>query len=134
MKRSQSSVPAAETGALPGDSKGSRAFMNMPTKGGRNATTNESRRAAGQVAPRPQNSKQPLLGASKDTAGTVASMARVPGAGSAGAHPNGSFLPVRKPPANLVNSTVGQSLPDTGAVSTAKPKRKGLGSAFFGEY
>jgi hypothetical protein len=80
-------------------------------------------------------------------------MARVK-AGPAGP-PEGRFLPVQKPPAGLQGETIGQ--PDatnfnpggpginmgkpvsrTGVtnhpVATAKPKRKGLGSAFFGEY
>src|SRR5262249_37528374 len=48
MKRSQQSVPAAETGRVSGDYSGSRNYNQMPTKGGRNATTSEGRRAAGQ--------------------------------------------------------------------------------------
>ena len=150
-KRSKAFVPATETGQAPGDGSGqSIAWQN---KGGRNATTEAARRAAGQVAPRPQASRQGLLASSSATAGTQASMARVPNAG--GSPPEGRFLPVQKPPAGLRGTTIGQ--PDATnfdpggpgvnmgkpvtrtsvtnhPVSTTKPKRKGLGSAFFGEY
>lgn len=117
MKRSQSSVPATETGKVPGDYSGSRPFMNMPTKGGRNATTGEARRGAGQVAPRPQNSRQALLGSSAHTAGTQGSMARVKAGGSA--PPEGRFLPVQKPPAGLQGRTIGQ--PDPGSFNPGGP-------------
>ncbi len=131
MKRTRAGVPASETGAIPGDGAGSRPFMNMPTKGGRNATTNESRRAAGGLAPKPSGGAA-LLGNDRPSHPVTNSMARVLNAGStsSGAIPN----PVRKPNSNLRNSTVGQPNPNTAAASTAKPKRKGLGSAFFGEY
>jgi hypothetical protein len=41
-------------------------------------------------------------------------------------------LPIRKPTANLANTTIGQPNPQTGAVATKKPNRKG-GAAFYGE-
>lgn len=146
-KRSQVAVPATETGAIPGDSKGSRSMMKMPYKGGRNATANEARRGAGQVAPRPQNSRQGLLGSSSASAPTTASMARVTDS------PNGDSalrLPPQFPKANITSKAVGQREADPGGpgrrispqtrtpvtnhpVATAKPKRKGFGSAFYGE-
>jgi hypothetical protein len=131
MKRSQSSVPATETGKIPGDGGGSRSFMQMPTKGGRNATTNESRRAAGGMAPKPSGGAA-LLGNDRPSHPVQAGLARVKNTGSAasGGIPN----PIQKPNSNLRNASVGQPNPNTAAASTAKPKRKGLGSAFFGEY
>jgi hypothetical protein len=41
-------------------------------------------------------------------------------------------LPIRKPTANLANTTIGQPNPQTGAAATKKPNRKG-GAAFYGE-
>lgn len=41
-------------------------------------------------------------------------------------------MPIRKPSANLANTTIGQTLPNTGAAATKKPNRKG-GAAFYGE-
>lgn len=107
MKRSKQFVPATETGKAPSDGNGqSIAWQN---KGGRNATTEASRRSAGQLAPRPQASRQGLLASSSATAGTQAGMARVK-AGPAGA-PEGRFLPEQKPPAGLRGSTIGQPDP-----------------------
>lgn len=42
-------------------------------------------------------------------------------------------LPVQHPTANQANKRIGQPNPDTSAAATAKPKRKGLGAAFYGE-
>src|SRR6266852_4729901 len=104
MKRSKAFVPATQTGDAAGDGRGQGiAWVN---KGGRNATTESSRRGARQVAPRPQNSKSQLMASSSATAGTQASMARVRNVG--GAPPEGRFLPVQKPPAGLRGSTIGQ--------------------------
>jgi hypothetical protein len=154
--RQKMTVKAAETGAVGGDGSGSRP-MAWQNKGGRNATTNESRRAAGQVAPRPQNSKQALLGSSAHTAPMQVGMARVKNAGSSaprgtsGASNAGSFTPVQNNAmANLTGQATGQNevlprgnsarispqtrMPVTNnPVAAGKPKRKGLGSAFFGE-
>jgi hypothetical protein len=148
-------IRAVETGALDGDGKGSRNHSFMPTKGGRNATTNEARRGAGQIAPRPQNSRQPFLGSSAHTASPMHSMARVQNTGSkpTGKLPSaGSFTPVQTNAyANLTGQATGQNevlprgnsasiAPKTRTpvinhpVATAKPRRKGLGSAFFGEF
>lgn len=155
-KRSRQFVPATETGQAAGD--GSGQGIAWQNKGGRNATTNESRRAAGQLAPRPQNSKQPLLGSSAHTGPTTASMARVqdrpssPARGTSGAANAASFTPVQNNAmANLTGQATGQNevLPRGNSASigpktrtpvtrnpiaAAKPRRKGLGSAFFGEY
>lgn len=107
MKRSNAFIPATETGKDSKDGQGQS--ITWVNKGGRNATTNEAKRGAGQVAPRPQNSKQPLLGSSAHTAGTQASMARVANPGRS--RPEGRFLPVQKPPAGLQGSTIGQPDP-----------------------
>ena len=158
MKRSRQAVPNAITGAVATDQgyapNTNLQGITMREKGGRNATTNESRRAAGQLAPRPQNSKAPLLGSSAHTGPTTASMARVRESGKSPAE--GRFLPVQNNAmANLAGSTIGQPDPHgfnpggpginmgrpatrTGVtnhpVATAKPKRKGLGAAFYGEF
>lgn len=129
-KRTRQGVPATEAGAVAGDGSGSRPFMQMPTKGGRNATTNESRRGARQIAPRPQTSKSQYMSASAHTAPTQAGMARVKNAGMGDV---GRRLPVQSPTANIVGQQIGQPNPNTAAASTAKPKRKGLGAAFYGE-
>ncbi len=115
-KRTNAGVPAAETGAISGDYSGSRNFNTMPTKGGRNATTNQSRRGAGQVAPRPQNSKSALIGSSAHTAPVMNNMARVrnagssPARGTSGAANAGSFTPVQNNAlANLTGQATGQA-------------------------
>lgn len=120
-KRSQQSVPATETGAIPGDAKGSRSMMKMPYKGGRNATTEQSRRGAGQVAPRPQASKQGLLASSSATAPTGASMARVKGVGTGD---SGLRLPVQSPKTNLQGSA--QSYGGNGQPPAARGGPSGL--------
>jgi len=51
-----------------------------------------------------------------------------------GAPSAGSFLPVSKPKAGLASQSVGQPNPQTGAAASAKPKRRGIGAAFYGEY
>lgn len=147
-KQSRGAIPAQETGAPAGTYKGSRNFDKMPTKGGANSTTNESMRGAGGVAPRPQVSKQGLLGATSVTAPTTASMARVTDSSRGD---SALRLPVRNPRTNLASKQVGQAEQDPGGpgisigpqtrtprtgnpVATQKPRRKGLGSAFFGEY
>ena len=87
MKRSKQSVPGVQTGenGREGGSQG----INWPEATPRNPNVGTS--AKGQLAPRPKNSKAAFLGSSQHTAGAVASMARVPNAGGANAHPNGSF-------------------------------------------
>jgi hypothetical protein len=106
-KRSQSFVPATETGQAAGDGRGQG--IGWKNKGGRNATTNEARRGAGQVAPRPQHSKSQLMASSAHTAPVMHSMARVKQSG--GAPQAGNFLPVQRPPAGLMGSTIGQPDP-----------------------
>lgn len=130
MKRTKQSVPATETGAVPGDGKGTRNNMTMPTKGGRNATTNESRRGVGQLAPRPQTSKSQYMSQSSKTGPIQAGMARVQATGTGD---SARRLPVQHPTANIVSKQVGQPNPNTAAAATTKPKRKGLGAAFYGE-
>jgi hypothetical protein len=106
--------------------------MAMPEKGGHNKTMNESRRGAGGMAPKPSGGAA-LPGNDRPSHPVQAGLARVKAGG--GAPPAGSFLPVQNNAmANLANKQVGQPNPNTAAAATAKPKRKGLGSAFFGEY
>lgn len=105
MKRSQQGVPGALTGAVPTDNGFSSNVHNSSTqwrnKGGRNATTNEARRGAGQLAPRPQSSKQPLLSSSGATASSQAGLARVKNAGSGD---QGARMPVQSPPSNITGT------------------------------
>lgn len=65
-------------------------------------------------------------------------LARVQGAGSSSSGPSGpsgSFMPVQNNAmANLRNTKVGQPNPNTSAAATTKPKRKGIGAKFYGEY
>jgi hypothetical protein len=154
MKRSQQRVPKAETGAIRGDGSGSQSIIPV-NKGGRNATTEEAHRGAGQVAPRPQTSREPLLSSSSATAPVQAAMARVKNVGSSptGKGPTaGSFTPLgNNAMANLTGQSTGQrEVAPRGAsvrvspmtrtpmvgneVATKKPKRRGLGAAFYGEY
>lgn len=136
-KRTNQSVPATETGAIPGDGKGSRNNMKMPTKGGRNATTEQAHRGAGQLAPRPQTSKSQYMSQSSATSPTQAGLARVqgrPSSPSGRSGTAGSFTPVQNNAmTNLRNTSVGQPNPNTAAAATTKPKRRGLGAAFYGE-
>lgn len=106
--------------------------IQMPTKGGRNATTNAGMHGSG-IAPRPQAGSQQKIAGSQGSAPAQVGLARVKNAstGPAGA----SNLPVRtNAMRGLTGPKVGQPNPGTGAVATKKPKRKGLGSAFYGEY
>lgn len=101
MKRSQQSVGTTQTGDAAGD--GGTQGIQWKNKGGRNATTESAHRAAGQVAPRPKNSKEALLGASAHMAGTTAGMARVTDS------PMGDSalrLPVQHPTANTVGTSM----------------------------
>jgi len=99
------------------------------------------------MAPRPRVSKQPLLGATKHTASTQASMARVKNAG--GAPAAGNFTPVQNNAmANLIGQSTGQSevaprgpgvrvspqtkTPTTGnPIATKKPRTRAA-LAFYG--
>lgn len=153
-KRTQSTIPARETGRVAGDYGGNRNFNKMPTKGGRNATTNEARRGAGQIAPRPSGGAA-LPGNDRPSQPVTASMARVQNRPSSptGKGPTaGSFTPVQNnAKANLTGQPVGQSLvqprgtsnriapktrtPTVGnPVATNKSNRRGKGAAFYGEY
>lgn len=170
-KRSRQGVPSADTGAASGDFNRTQS-ITMPTKGGRNATTEAGRHAAGQLAPKPQN-KQPLLAQTKGGASSQGGIARVQNARSSPtgkSGPAGSFTPVRN---NANANLTGTAAPiQSGHVAAAprggpaglraggrnqnypngtqynqnpspnrgrggelsKPKRKGLGAAFYGEY
>jgi|HubBroStandDraft_6_1064221.scaffolds.fasta_scaffold00134_18 hypothetical protein len=148
MKRTQQGVPAAEHGKVAGDGVGNRPLMQMPTKGGRNATTNESRRGAGGMAPKPSGGAA-LPGNDRPSHPVQAGLARVKQVG--GAPAAGSFTPVQNnAQANLLGQSTGQAevLPRGASaniaaksqmpvrnnpVATGKPRRKGLGSAFYGD-
>ena len=106
MKRTKAGVPAAEHGFVPGDGVGNRPFMQMP-QGGHTDGVKKGRHARG------------------------GARARVKGA------PTGDSalrLPVHHPTANIANAQVGQPNPNVAAAASSKPKRRGLGSAFYGEY
>lgn len=111
----------------PGSSK-------FPTTGPHNP--NVGKHGSG-LAPRPKGGAA-MPGNDRPTMPTNGGLARVSGAGSSSsgsAGPAGSFLPVQNNAnANLRNTRVGQQNPNTSAAATSKPKRKGLGAAFFGEY
>lgn len=151
-KRSQQSVPGAYTGAVSTDDgykpNSHKQSIQWKNKGGRNATTNEARRGAGQVAPRPQASKQGLIASSSASAPVQAGMARVKNAPTGFAE---FRLPVQSPKAGIKGARVGQKeaiapgpgtniapktkTPVTGnPVATSKPSRRGIGAAFYGEY
>lgn len=116
MPKVRGSVRAGETGAIKGDGSGTRPFGTLAEKGGRNATTEESRRSAGGIAPRPSGGAA-LLGNDRPSAPVTASMARVQNRpssaprGTSGAANAGSFTPVQNnAKANLTGQSVGQSL------------------------
>jgi hypothetical protein len=88
------------------------------------------------IAPKPSGGA-PILGNDRPTGPEQASLARVRNTGSSpsgNSGPAGSFLPARKPQAGLSNQKIGQQNPNTSAAATSKPKRRGVGAAFYGEY
>lgn len=129
MKRSQQSVRGVEQSISSSD--GGSINQTMPTKGGRNATTEQSHRGAGQVAPRPRGGAH-ILGNDLKSAPVQAGMARVKNVSSTAS--SGIANPVRKPVSGIRNQRIGQQNPQTGATATVKPRRKGIGAAFYGEY
>jgi hypothetical protein len=153
MKQSRGAIPAAETGAPSGTYKGSRNFDKLAEKGGRNATTNESMRGSG-MAPKPSGGASLYGGNDSPSHPPMSGLARVknrPSAPTGKLTTAGSFTPVQNnAQANLTGQATGQAevlprgsssqispqtrMPKTGnPVATGKPKRKGLGSAFFGD-
>jgi hypothetical protein len=150
MKRGKQSVPKADTGAIRGDGHGSQP-MSYPD-GQRNPDKGTSGR--GGIAPKPSGGAA-LLGNDRPSHPVTANMARVKGRPSSptGKMPTAaSFTPVQNNAmANLTGQMTGQSevmprgassqiSPQTRTpmtnhpVATAKPKRRGLGAAFYGEY
>lgn len=97
----------------------------MPTTGAHNP--NVGAHGSG-IAPRNASAGQKT---DKLSMPAQAGLARVANVGKG--NPQGR-LPVQSPPANVVGSKIGQPNPQTGAAATAKPKRKGIGAAFYGEY
>ena len=95
MAKLKKSVPAAETGAVAGDYKGGRSYMKMPQGGGQTDGIKKGSHARGAgPAPRPQVSKQPLIGSTAHTAPTQGSLARVQDGGQGD---SGLRLPVHHP-------------------------------------
>lgn len=127
----------------PGSSK-------FPTKGPHNP--NVGTHGSG-LAPKPKGGAN-ILGNDRPSMGEQGGLARVKGAvnsASGVGSSAGSFMPVQKPVSGLANQRVGQteaappgssarvqpktSTPVVGnAIATNKPRRKGLGAAFYGEY
>jgi hypothetical protein len=151
MASKRTFAPAAETGKAPGDGRGQS--MQWQNKGGRNATTNESTRGSG-MAPKPSGGAA-LPGNDRPSHPPMSGLARVqnkPSSPTGKMTTAGSFTPVQNnAQANLTGQATGQAevlprgsssqigpqtkTPKIGnPVATGKPKRKGLGSAFFGEY
>ena len=127
MKRTKQAVPAANTGAIPGDFKGTRG-MNLPTGPSRQPNLGTSGKG---LAPKPSGGAA-ISGNDRPSHPQMSGYARVKNASSSAM---GSFTPVQNNAmANLHNLSVGQPNPNTAAVATRKPKRKGLGSSFYGEY
>ena len=108
-------------------------MAKMPTSGAHNP--NVGTHGSG-IAPKPSGGAK-LFNANA-SGSAQAGLARVPGVGSSPSGksgPAGSFMPVQNNAmANQGSQRVGQPNPDTSAAATAKPKRKGLGSHFYGEY
>lgn len=88
------------------------------------------------LAPKPKGGA-PILGNDRPSMPENGGLARVSGTGnspSGSSGPAASFLPDRKPQSGLANKRIGQQNPNTSAAATAKPKRRGIGAAFYGEY
>lgn len=122
----------------------------MPTKGPHNP--NVGTHGSG-LAPKPRGGAA-MPGSDRPSMPQRGGLARVAGAGSSPAGVGssaGSFTPVQKPVAGLANQRTGQrevAPPGSSArvrpltktatvgnpVATNKPKRRGIGAAFFGEY
>lgn len=122
----------------------------FPNGGGRNP--NVGTRGSG-MAPVPKGGA-PIPGNDRPSMPSQGGLARVAGAGSSPTGVGssaGSFTPVQKPIAGLANQRTGQrevappggsmkvspktSTPVTGnPIATQKPKRRGLGANFYGEY
>ena len=105
----------------------------FPTKGPHNP--NVGTHGSG-LAPKPSGGAN-MPGNDRPSMPQQGGLARVSGAGassSGSSGPAGSFMPVQKPVAGLANQRTGQANPNTSAAATKKPKRRGIGAAFFGEY
>lgn len=148
-KRGMQPAKAAESGATLGDYRGTRG-MFMP-KGKRNT---EIGKTGSGLAPKPSGGAD-ILGNDNPSHPVNGGLARVQDRPSSptGKMPTaGSFTPVQNNAlANLTGQTTGQAevlprgasarmspqtkMPTTGnPVATEKPRRKGLGSKFYGEY
>lgn len=153
MKRSKQSVPSRETGATAGDFNRSQSIA-WQNKGGRNATTDESRRGAGGIAPKPSGGAA-MPGNDRPAHPSNGGLARVqdtPSSGSGFAPTAGSFNPVQNNAmANLTGQSTGQAevlprgnsariAPKTKTpvtnhpLATAKPKRRGTPAPFYGDW
>lgn len=100
--------------------------IKMPT-GTRN--TEVGKHGSG-IAPKPKGGAA-IKGNDRPSMPAQAGLARVANVGNGQAL---GRLPIQNPPANQVGNRIGQPNPQTAAAATSKPKRKGLGAAFYGEY
>lgn len=82
------------------------------------------------LAPKPSGGAN-LLGNDRPSMPAQGGLARVSGVSKGAAQ---GRMPVQSPPANVVGQKLGQPNPQTSAAATKKPKRKGIGAAFYGEY
>lgn len=105
-------------------SPGSSVF---PSKGQHNQNVGTS---GSGMAPRPRGGAA-IAGNDRPTMPAQAGLARVKNVGMGAAQ---GRLPVQSPPANVTGMKVGQPNPQTAAAASAKPKRRGIGAAFYGEY
>src|SRR5262249_34393673 len=106
----------------------------FPTNGPHN--TNVGRRGqSSALAPKPSGGAN-ILGNDKPSLpqNGPARIGTQPASPAGVSGPAGSFTPVKKPVSGLANQRIGQKNPETAAAATKKPKRKGIGAAFYGEY
>lgn len=95
----------------------------MPTEGPHNPNVGTH---GGGLAPKPKQSGADRAASAPEQAG----LARVKNVGTG---KNQGSMPLQKPPAGLQSQRIGQQNPNTSAAATAKPKRRGIGAAFYGE-
>lgn len=99
----------------------------FPTKGPHNPNVGTS---GSGLAPKPSGGAA-IPGNDRPSMPEQAGLARVRNVGMGKADMR---LPIQNPPANQKGMKVGQPNPNTGAAATSKPKRRGIGAAFYGEY
>lgn len=82
------------------------------------------------IAPKPKGGAA-IKGNDRPSMPVQAGLARVSNVGNGQA---AGRLPLQNPPANVVGNKIGQPNPQVAAAASQKPKRKGLGASFYGEY